>query len=155
MKFWNVVRKIKVKWIISLCNYWTSNFTVLLFLPFVIESLNLLAFPELCFLLDLHVTCYGAVQENKSCTKYPSELLLLEVTIQIFEIGNKLFYCEMMLSIWMFVFYLWDNWKPSLHCGYICLYFFNYGNIILFFYNWYFFCFGIKWQIRWTAEAVN
>lgn len=57
---------------------------MLLFLPFVIESLNLLAFLELCFLLDLHVTCHGAVQEKKRCTKYPSELLLLEVIIEDF-----------------------------------------------------------------------
>lgn len=52
---------------------------MLLFLPFVIESLNLLAFPELCFLLDLHVLCRK--KNGVPNIKKSSELLLLEIIV--------------------------------------------------------------------------
>lgn len=59
---------------------------MLLFLPFVRESLNLLAFCELCFLSDLHVACYGAVKEKNGVPNIQKsgELFLLEVIVQEF-----------------------------------------------------------------------
>lgn len=131
---------------------------MLYFLPFVIESLNLLAFPELYFLLDLHVTCCYALQEKKSYTKYKEIKWIVTGSnnTNFWNWKQTILLWKEALSMDVYNFYFWDIWKPSLTCGSICLYFFNYKNIILLiFYKWYFFCYGIKWQIGWTAGALK
>lgn len=134
MNFWNVVGK--KKWnVLSFCviiGLQTSLFyssCPLLQNLLICRSFLSYAFFWICM---SPLWCSAGKKNGVSNIEKSGEILLLEVIVwDVWNWKQTILLWNDAISMDCCSFYFWDNWKLSLNCGWICLYFFNYKNMIL------------------------